>query len=186
MSDKKQKTDIKTSDKKAVVLGEGKKNNILPYIITICVLVVVAAIFFSFTGKKEPQQSDYLKTSNVNQVTHPVDLFVDGAARHFQFDAGNGIQIKYFVLKSSDEVIRAAFDACDVCWPSGKGYYQDGDYMVCRNCGRRFVSNKVNEVKGGCNPTPLNRRVEGNNLIIEINDIIEGSHYFDFSNGRDT
>ena len=186
MSGKKQKTDIIASDKKAAVLGEEKKKNILPYIITICVLAVAGAVFFSFSSKEEKPQSYNLQTSAATQVvTHPVDLFADGTARHFHFDAGKGIQIKYFVIKSSDEVIRAAFDACDVCWPSGKGYYQDGDFMVCRNCGRRFVSIKVNEVKGGCNPAPLNRRVEGNNLIIEVNDIIQGRQYFDFSNGRD-
>jgi uncharacterized membrane protein len=78
-------------------------------------------------------------------------------------------------------VIRAAFDACDVCWPSGKGYFQDGDHMVCRNCGRRFVSVKVNEVKGGCNPAPLNRKVEGKDLVIQVADILDGRKYFDFS-----
>ena len=83
--------------------------------------------------------------------------------------------------RSSDGIIRAAFDACDVCWPAGKGYYQEGDYMVCRNCGRRFASVLVNEVKGGCNPAPLNRGVTGDKLLINVNDIVEGKQYFDFS-----
>jgi uncharacterized membrane protein len=96
-------------------------------------------------------------------------------------DTAEGLSIKYFVLKSSDGVLRAAFDACDVCWPAGEGYYQEGDYMVCRNCGKRFASLKVNEVKGGCNPAPLNRQVVGDNLVIKVKDILEGKRYFDFS-----
>jgi uncharacterized membrane protein len=90
------------------------------------------------------------------------------------------LTIRYFVLKSSDGIIRAAFDACDVCWPAGKGYYQEGDNMVCRNCGRRFASVQVNEVKGGCNPAPLNRTLENGNLVIKIKDIQEGRQYFNF------
>jgi uncharacterized membrane protein len=116
-------------------------------------------------------------------VTHPIERFADGKARHFQFKTDGGITIRYFVVKSSEGVIRAAFDACDVCWPAGKGYYQKGDFMVCRNCGRRFASIRVNEVKGGCNPAPLKREVVGDKLVIQIKDILEGKRYFNFSEG---
>jgi uncharacterized membrane protein len=106
-------------------------------------------------------------------------MFADGKARHFDYPA-NGLTIRYFVLKSADGVIRAAFDACDVCWPAGKGYYQEGDEMVCRNCGRRFASVLINEVKGGCNPAPLHRTIQGDQLIIKAEDIIQGQTYFNF------
>jgi uncharacterized membrane protein len=110
-------------------------------------------------------------------VAFPASLFEDGKARHFEHVSGN-LTIKYFILKSSDGIVRAAFDACDVCWKAGKGYYQEGDNMVCRNCGRRFASVKVNEVQGGCNPAPLNRKVENGKVIIEVKDILDGIQYF--------
>jgi uncharacterized membrane protein len=122
----------------------------------------------------------YSSQNVASQVSLPATLFEDGKARHFEHVAGD-FKIKYFVLKSSDGIIRAAFDACDVCWPAGKGYYQEGDYMVCRNCGRRFASVLVNEVKGGCNPAPLNRKVENGKVIIEVKDILDGRQYFNFS-----
>ena len=53
--------------------------------------------------------------------------------------------------------------------------------MICRNCGRKFASVKVNEVKGGCNPAPLNRKVEDGKVVLQINDILSGKQYFDFS-----
>jgi uncharacterized membrane protein len=53
--------------------------------------------------------------------------------------------------------------------------------MVCRNCGQRFHATKVNEVKGGCNPAPLERRVENGHLVIRVSDILQGKPYFDFS-----
>jgi uncharacterized membrane protein len=40
---------------------------------------------------------------------------------------------------------------------------------------------RVNEVKGGCNPAPLNRQVVGDAVMIKAADILEGKGYFDFS-----
>jgi uncharacterized membrane protein len=115
-----------------------------------------------------------------SEFTFPISEFADGKARHYSFAAPGGITIKYFIIKSSDGVIRAAFDACDVCWASGKGYQQEGDAMVCRNCGKRFASKLVNEVKGGCNPAPLKRTIKGDKLVVQTKDILEGRHYFNF------
>jgi hypothetical protein len=115
------------------------------------------------------------------EVTYAVKTFQGGKARFYEYKAPDGAIIKYFILKSSDGVIRAAFDACDVCWPEGKGYEQRGDYMVCRNCGRRFASVKVNVITGGCNPGALKREVVGDKLLIKVKDILEGKKYFNFS-----
>jgi len=117
------------------------------------------------------------------EVIYPVKTFQNGDARFYSHPAGNGITIKYFILKSSDGVIRAAFDACDVCWREGKGYAQKGDFMICRNCGRRFSSVRVNEVQGGCNPAPLVRTIRGDNVVLQVKDILEGGQYFTFGKG---
>jgi len=111
-------------------------------------------------------------------VVYPVKDFQNGDARFYSYPAGNGVTIKYFILKSSDGVIRAAFDACDVCFEAKKGYTQKGDFMVCNNCGRRFASVKVNEVTGGCNPGALKREIKGDKLVIKVKDILEGKQYF--------
>ena len=110
-------------------------------------------------------------------ISYQVSDFKDGKAKFYAYES-NGVKIKYFILKSSDGVIRAAFDACDVCFKHKQGYYQEGDQMVCRRCGQKFPSSKVNEVKGGCNPAPLNRKIEGNKVIINKSDILEGEFYF--------
>jgi uncharacterized membrane protein len=114
------------------------------------------------------------------EVIYPVKAFQNGDARFYSYPAGNGITVKYFILKSSDGLIRAAFDACDVCWREGKGYTQKGDSMVCNNCGRRFASVRVNEVQGGCNPAPLARAIRGEHVVLQVKDILEGGKYFNF------
>jgi uncharacterized membrane protein len=35
-------------------------------------------------------------------------------------------------------------------------------------------------VQGGCNPAPLKRTIENGNLVIRINDILDGKQYFNF------
>jgi uncharacterized membrane protein len=173
----------KRQAKKDVVLGTDKKGRLPLVVAIVCsALIVGGGIYFASYDRSEtaPVAASYSSQNVASQVSLPATLFEDGKARHFQHVAGN-FKIKYFVLKSSDGVIRAAFDACDVCWPAGKGYYQEGDYMVCRNCGRKFASVLVNEVKGGCNPAPLNRHVENGKVIIEVKDILEGRQYFNFS-----
>lgn len=173
----------KLAAKKAMVTGSGKNSKTIFLIIPAIAVVITAGIggYLYFTGEtKSAYTAPITQQTGGKQYVYPVQLFDDGIARHFEHKTGD-ITIRYFVLKSSDGVIRAAFDACDVCWPAGKGYSQDGDVMVCRNCGRRFASIKVNEVKGGCNPAPLDRRVSNGKLIITFNDILQGRGYFDFS-----
>ena len=185
-SSKKRNTKItqeKRQAKKEAVLGAEKKGRLPMLAAVACsVLIIAGGIFYATYDRSQtsPVAASVTSENSVTQVSMPANLFADGKARHFEHVAGE-FKIKYFVLKSSDGVIRAAFDACDVCWPAGKGYYQEGDHMVCRNCGRKFASVLVNEVKGGCNPAPLNRRVENDKVIIEVKDILEGRQYFNFS-----
>jgi hypothetical protein len=110
-------------------------------------------------------------------VRLPVSTFDDGKARWYTYHA-DGVDIQFFVLKSSDGVIRAAFNACDVCFLEKKGYSQEGDEMVCNNCGQRFPSELINEVRGGCNPSPLERTIQDGQVVILIDDILTGAGYF--------
>ncbi len=164
--------------KAAVLKNRDRKMNPLAMVIGVIVLLSAAGIgFFIAAGTPPASQSTTVAGTVAAEVVYPVSLFDDGRARHFDFKTGD-LNVRYFILKSSDGIIRAAFDACDVCWPAGKGYYQDGDDMVCRNCGRRFASVRVNEVHGGCNPAPLTRNVQGDQLVLKVDDILNGKSYF--------
>ncbi len=185
-TDKRNNMSAKRAAKKAAVLdSRNKRWSATTITLFLCgVLLIGGATFFVGPWGKSQSPVTPLSASSgqmdVSTVTYPLAQFNDGKAQHFHYKA-DGIEVRYFILKSSDGVLRAAFDACDVCWPAGKGYYQEGDDMVCRNCGRRFASVRINEVKGGCNPAPLNRSVKGEHLVLAVDDILEGKQYFDFS-----
>ncbi len=111
------------------------------------------------------------------QVRIPVSKINDGKAHFFSYQADENA-VKFFVLQSSDGIIRAAFDACDVCYRDQRGYSQAGDAMVCNNCGQKFAAARINEVKGGCNPAPINRKLQDDHLVIAAADLAAGSWYF--------
>lgn len=128
------------------------------------------AAFSIFSSHKKIKDID-------GKIQIPIKDVNDGKAHYYQYKNG-GSTVKFFVVKSSDGTIRAAFDACDVCFPAKKGYSQDGDFMVCNNCGRKFHSSRINVEKGGCNPAPLIREVAGKHLVINVADVIPGSRFF--------
>ncbi len=175
-----QESSANLAAKKAAVLGASTRSR-RPLLAAAAavVLLAVGAAAYLLTGTKPslPVATGVAATGDL--VAIPVATFDDGKAHYFEHRHGD-LTIRYFAIKSADGVIRAAFDACDVCWRAGKGYAQDGAYMICRNCGMRFHSNQVNEVKGGCNPAPLERRVENGKLLIRVSDITAGKGYFDF------
>lgn len=111
-------------------------------------------------------------------VSLPASLFDDGNARFYRYTSAIGREIRFFVLKSSDGVIRAAFDACDVCYRERKGYHREGDMMVCDNCGRSFRSVDVNVITGGCNPAPVQRTIDNGRVTIKTASLDLGTAYF--------
>ena len=144
-------------------------------IITILILLISLFMIpnaFSLWGSKFKKLSPSSDMLNI-----PIADVDDGKAHYFKVKADDHIMVSFFVLKSSDGVIRAAIDACDVCYRSGKGYVQEGDFMICTNCGRKFASTRINEIKGGCNPAPLQRTIIDKNLVIEMRDINKNSWY---------
>jgi len=132
--------------------------------------------FVGFLGGINSQapnkQYPAIKAEN-DEIRIPTSVFDDRQAHFYSTTLPDGKAINFFILKSADGVIRAAIDACDVCYAARKGYHQEGDEMVCNNCGLRFPSNRINEVKGGCNPSPLTRTVEGDSVVIKISDLVK-------------
>jgi uncharacterized membrane protein len=77
-----------------------------------------------------------------NAVFYPVDI--------------GGTRLEALAVKAPDGTIRTAFNTCQVCYGSGRGFYkQQGTVLVCQNCGNRFRMSQVEVRSGGCNPVPI-------------------------------
>ncbi|MDR1650525.1 MAG: DUF2318 domain-containing protein [Synergistaceae bacterium] len=70
-----------------------------------------------------------------------------------------GTDMEILAVRAPDGSIRTAFNTCQVCYASGRGYYvQDGGYLICQNCGNRFSMGDVEVTRGGCNPVPITKQ----------------------------
>lgn len=165
---------VERQQKKQQFAQQEKKGGAAKYLVLLVLIVFAAASGWLLFG---PEQGDTSLKTVAGEVRIDLDKISDGQAHFFQIAAAKG-EIKFFVVKSIDGVFRAAFDACDVCFREKKGYHQEGDSMVCNNCGQKFRTDLVNEVKGGCNPAPLARRIEGKQLVINERDLLAGFAYF--------
>lgn len=80
---------------------------------------------------------------------------VTGTPRFYPVNM-DGVKMEIIAVKASDGTIRTAFNTCQVCYSSGRGYYKlQGSTLVCQNCGNRFTPNQLSIEKGGCNPVPI-------------------------------
>lgn len=109
--------------------------------------------------------------SSAGQVRLALADLSDGRAKFYDYAGPGGGPIRFFVLKGGDGAYRAALDACEICYHAKKGYYQNGEEMVCRKCGNSYPPALIDEAPGGCHPMALPRRVDGDHLVINASDI---------------
>lgn len=80
---------------------------------------------------------------------------ISSTAKFYPYSV-NDKPMEVFAVKASDGTIRTALNTCQVCYSSGRGYYkQQGNVLVCQNCGNRFSVDQIELIKGGCNPVPI-------------------------------
>jgi hypothetical protein len=92
----------------------------------------------------------------------------DGRIRKYSFRS-SGHVYRLIVLMRTDGRIVAALDACEICPPVG--YVQRGENVICKYCSTPIPLQSLGET-GGCNPIPVMSRVEGDNLIMLVDDIV--------------
>ena len=157
--------------------GGNRRLGLIAGAVVLGALALVAVAVAMSGGDEAPPPPQAPVAAGSESVSIPVSEVSDGKAHFYSYDAG-GTAVDYFVVKSPDGELRVAFDACEVCYPQKKGYHQEGDVMVCNNCGRRFPSSEINKQDGGCNPSPIERTVKGEQLVLQVADIQAGARYF--------
>src|SRR5215813_13627779 len=159
-----------------------KSKTPLVLLIVLVVLVGIGAYLVWSASNNNPAATP-VATTSASPSTDSRDIRISlsdlsGTAKFFDYKLSDNKPIRFFVIKSSDGVYRAALDACDTCYHAKKGYHQEGDDMICNNCGLHFHSSQINEVHGGCNPVGLPRTIEGSQLVIKASELESREAYF--------
>lgn len=128
--------------------------------IIIMMMTIVALTMLVGCGKEKADTKGASGTNATQKITSGENLTIPvkeiSEKASFYLVEVDGTQMEVIAVKDSDGNIRTAFNTCQICYDSGKGYYkQEGDKLVCQNCGNSFTMDQVGESAGGCNPWPI-------------------------------
>ena len=147
-----------------------KKQTKITIVIMTLLVIAMIPIFIQTNKKTETTQT----TINI-PVTE-----LSTNAKFFEEDI-DGVKLQFFAVKDEEGNIKTAMNACDVCYNSKKGYTQDGEYMICNNCGNRYhISGLGTENKrgGGCWPSYLDSEVIDDELVIQTQNLAKAKYQF--------
>lgn len=159
--DKKIQPQIKPKEKN-VKTGKSKK---VPAVILGAALVLIAALLIlKGWGSGDSKTVDSSERDLVipkSEITNTVKFYPVKSGK---------TQMEILAVRASDGTVRTAFNTCQVCNGSPRAYYmQQGDEVICQNCGNRFSIDMIEEQRGGCNPIPImkeDKTDDGDNIII--------------------
>lgn len=126
-------------------------------------IVLLGVALFTMISPKNGDNSGKTEAVAVSAINEKGDMIIpiSGITEKASFYTYNELdtQMGIIAVKASDGSIRTAFNTCQVCYSSGRGYYkQEGDVLVCQNCGNQFSMDQVQITKGGCNPVPIDEQ----------------------------
>lgn len=141
--------------------------------------IIVIAVLTLFSTKKDGANTGGVKSSEVAKTVAGGDLTITKAditdvAKYYGYQS-NDTYMEVLAVRASDGTIRTALNTCQICNNSGRGYYvQEGDVLVCQNCGNQFTIDQIEKVKNGCNPVPLDQSIktEDDEKVVIMGDAI--------------
>jgi FTR1 family protein len=104
----------------------------------------------------------------------PVSAVSDGLLHRFSIES-DGVTVRIIAVRHPNQSIAIAFDACQIC--GHQGFYQKGPNVICKNCASAINIPTIGQ-PGGCNPIPLESKVEGDQILIPADKLLAGSKHF--------
>lgn len=132
-------------------------------ILCIAVVLSLAAEFVYARAMNAPAQAKRLVAQN-GHVEIPLSELMDSSLHFYAADVDNTV-IRFLVIHRTNGDYATALDACQIC--GRQGYRQEGQNVVCRNCGAAIYIPSIGE-SGGCNPIAVKSHVEGGEVIVDL------------------
>jgi len=138
----------------------------------LCSLVVVAlaAEFAYARAMNAPTPAKILVAQN-GQVRISLSELTDQSLHYYTADV-NGTVIRFLVIHQTNGNYATALDACQICGRAG--YRQEGQNVICRNCGASIYVPSIGE-RGGCNPIPVKSTVENGEVIVDLSALADAN-----------
>ena len=132
--------------------------------------ILCVAVVISFAGEyvygrvaAAPSPAKTLVAQD-SLVRIPLSELTDSSL-HFYTAEVNGTVIRFLVIHKQSGDYATALDACQICGTAG--YRQEGQNVICRNCGASIYIPSIGQ-SGGCNPISVKSRVAGGEVIVDL------------------
>ncbi|BCN31951.1 DUF2318 domain-containing protein [Anaeromicropila herbilytica] len=120
------------------------------------------------TIDNETESTSIASIDNKDSLVIPIASVTDQVSFNPYNKLNNTMEV--IAVKASDGTIRTAFNTCQVCNGSGRGYYkEENGVLTCQNCGNQFSVDDIGMIRGGCNPVPISddeKKVTDTSIII--------------------
>lgn len=132
-----------------------------------------------------------LPSNGIIQI--PLSNVGDGHLHRYSID-DNGLEIRFFVLRTGLGKFATAFDACYACYSYGHYYLKNGE-LICSQCDAPSPLSKLHpsleeepdstntgSMEGnGCAPIYLPSKIDNGFVLVKIADLQKKRKYFDIS-----
>jgi high-affinity iron transporter len=135
-------------------------------VLCVTVVLMLAAEFVYARALDRPAPAHTL-SSQTGSVRIPLSDLSDASLHYYTADVNNTV-VRFIVIHRTNGDYVTALDACQIC--GAKGFRQEGQNVVCRNCGAAIYIPSIGQ-QGGCNPIPLKSRIEGGEVVVDLSDL---------------
>ena len=108
------------------------------------------------------------------QIIIPLKDISDKDLKRFSYQ-GKENKVTFLAVSKGSGVYGVALDACQICGPAG--FYQDKKNVICIKC-QSVVNRSTVGFPGGCNPIPLEHKIENGKLIIDEKVLVQNEKIF--------
>ena len=137
--------------------------------------ITMIAAQFVYSAGATPSTPPEQVFNEGQPVAIPVSRVDDGRLHHFAYTSASGGSVRFILIKLDSGRIGVALDACQIC--GDKGYYQQGQQIICRNCTAAINPASIGQ-SGGCNPIELNANQDGEQITIQPSDLDASARFF--------
>ena len=139
-------------------------------LLCIAVILIFTTEFVYARTAAAPPAATRLETVD-GRVEIPVSELADSNLHFFTADT-NGTLLRFLVIRKGNGDFAVALDGCEICGWSG--YRQEGQNVICRNCGAAIYVPSIGQ-SGGCNPVGVKARVDAGKISIDLTALAESA-----------
>lgn len=133
--------------------------------VVICLVCMVSlSSVVSYYANKGEELVPAIPVNSVDgKVNIPLEQVRDGHLHRYVYKAAGGEMVRFIIIQKGGSSYGVGLDACEICGPTG--YYEKDGQVICKLC--EVMMNKATiGMRGGCNPVPLEYKVENGQVSI--------------------